>query len=158
MTRNGEVSPVIGDGMEPNYRVEAEITRSVFDHGPDAIIVVDVRGTILAANEQAALLTGVQRSSLVGQVLETLVPSDLREVHQQHRQGFLRSPYRRAMGPGLELSIMQRTDAGDVAIPVDVNLSPSVISIGTIVVATIRLRNESSDTPAIGENQQGTDT
>lgn len=127
--------------MQPDYKVEAEITRAVFDRGPDAIVVVDVRGTILAANEQAELLTGVPRSMLVGQAIEMLVPSTLRDRHHEHRQQYLRGPYRRAMGPGLELSILQKTDSGDVEVPVDVNLSPSVISIGTIVVATIRLRS-----------------
>jgi len=133
--------------MQPDYRVEAEITRAVFDNGPDAIIVTDLRGTILAANEQAAMLTGIQRVSLVGQPVDMLVPPEVRERHRDHRQGYLRSSYRRAMGPGLELSMMQRTDTGDVAIPVEVNLSPSVISIGKIVVATIRMHGGSGGAP-----------
>lgn len=138
--------------MQPDYKVEAEITRAVFDRGPDAIIVVDVRGTILAANEQAELLAGVPRSQLVGQAIEVLVPSALRDKHLGHRQAYLRGPYRRAMGPGLELSILQRTDSGDVEVPVDVNLSPSVISIGTIVVATIRHRSGwGGSSPSAGE-------
>lgn len=126
--------------MVPDYKVEAEITRAVFDRGPDAVVVVDVRGTILAANEQAELMSGQPKASLLGQSVDVLVPPDKREMHSLHRNSFTRAPYRRAMGPGLELSMVQRTETGDVEIPVSVNLSPSVISIGTIFVATIRLR------------------
>lgn len=122
------------------YLIQSEITRVAFESGPDAIIVVDTAGLILAVNQQAELLTGRPRGDLLGKPIELLIPEELRERHRGHRSGYLRTPYRRLMGPNLSLSIMQHTDDTDLAIPVDVNLAPSVISIGTVVVATIRTR------------------
>jgi PAS domain S-box-containing protein len=123
-----------------SYLVQAEITRVAFDSGPDAIIVVDTSGVIVAVNTQAELLTNQTRAELIGAQVETLVPEGVRETHREHRDAYLHMPYRRLMGAGRDLSIVQRTDHGEVALPVEVNLAPSVISIGTIVVATIRIR------------------
>lgn len=120
------------------YLVQSEITRSAFESGPDAIIVVNDGGLIVAVNAQAELLTGKPRAALIGEPVETLVPNKLRDRHLDHRAGYLRKPHRRLMGPNLDLSIIQHSVNGDQEIPVEVNLAPSVISTGTIVVATIR--------------------
>lgn len=134
------------------YLVQSEITRAAFESSPDAIIVVDREGIMLSANQQAEFLTGRPRAQLVGQPIETLVPEDLRQRHQQHRTDYTRMPRRRLMGHGLDLAIMQRTDDGDVPVPVDVNLAPAVLTTGamsgTIVIATIRTRGGWSGTSA----------
>lgn len=123
------------------YMIQSEITRAAFDSGPDAIVVVDKGGKILAVNQQAELLSGRPRTELVGQKIEVLVPADLRERHLEHRAQYLRMPYRRLMGPSLVTSIVQVDEEGkESTVPVDINLAPSSISIGTVVVATVRLR------------------
>lgn len=122
------------------YLLQSEITRAAFDNSPDAIVVVDGSGIILAVNTQAVHLTGRARADLISQPVEILVPEQLRDNHRDHRSTYLRMPYRRLMGTNLEITINQRTDSGDTPIPVDVNLAPSEISAGTVVVATIRTR------------------
>lgn len=130
---------------ELDYIVQAELTRAAFEKGPDAVVIVDASGTILLVNEQAELLTGQPRKDLLGQKAEVLVPADLRERHRGHRIEYMRNPYRRLMGPDLELSIMQRGDDEERSVPVEINLAPVPISIGTVVVLTIRQRGAQWD-------------
>jgi diguanylate cyclase (GGDEF)-like protein/PAS domain S-box-containing protein len=58
---------------------------------PEAMLIIDVDGTIWLANQRAAVLTGYGREELVGDRLELLVAVDhedaLREVLQQVREG-----------------------------------------------------------------------
>lgn len=128
--------------VQDDYLVQAELTRAAFEHSPDAVIVADVAGAIRLVNIQAELLTGRPRAELHGALIESLIPEDLRELHREHRQGFARNPRKRLMGPALDLSILQRTAGGDVPVPVEVNLSPAMTSVGLVVVATIRVRGD----------------
>jgi PAS domain S-box-containing protein len=125
-----------------SYRTQAELTTAAFEEGPDAILVVDSAGVIRMVNRQAEMLTGRHRDSLVGQPVESLIPADLRDAHVGHRTEFVRSPRRRLMGPGLDLAILQRAGDVEVPVPVDVNLAPTMTSIGLVVVATVRLRGD----------------
>jgi PAS domain S-box-containing protein len=130
---------------EVDYIVQAELTRAAFEKGPDAVVIVDSAGTILMVNEQAELLTGLPRKDLLGQKAEVLVPADLREGHKDHRASYMRNPYRRLMGPDLDLTIVQRGEDGELAVPVEINLAPVPISMGTAVVLTIRQRGAQWD-------------
>jgi PAS domain S-box-containing protein len=123
--------------------VQAELTRAGFDYSPDAILVVDSGGVIRAANEQARMLTGRTQADLIDQPVETLVPAGLRDRHATHRSDYLLNPRRRLMGSNLELAILQRVGAAERPVAVDVNLAPASISIGVVVVATIRQRGAS---------------
>jgi PAS domain S-box-containing protein len=125
---------------ELDYIVQAELTRAAFEKGPDAVVIVDSDGTILLVNEQAELLAGVSRKDLLGQKAEVLVPENLHEVHRQHRAAYMRNPYRRLMGPDLELTVVQRAGNSVTNVPVEINLAPVPISIGVAVVLTIRQR------------------
>ena len=124
-----------------DYAVQAELHRAAFEQGPDAIIVVSTSGSILAANVQAELLTGRSRKDLIGRKVEDLIPADLRERHVAHRTAYARNPYRRLMGPDLDLSILQHSEDGDTPVRVDINLAPAPVSIGVVVVLTIRQRD-----------------
>jgi protein-histidine pros-kinase len=124
------------------YQIQAELTTAAFEEGPDAVIVVDGSGIIRMVNRQAEMLTGRHRGVLVGQPVESVIPDALREAHVGHRTEFVRSPRRRLMGPTLELAILQRAGDVEVPVPVDVNLAPTVTSIGLVVVATVRLRGD----------------
>lgn len=125
---------------QADYLVQAELTRAAFEEGPDAVVIVDNTGTIVMMNKQAELLTGMPRKDVLGQKAELLVPADVREIHKEHRFAYMRNPYRRLMGPGMELAIVQRSEEGDSSVPVEINLAPVLISTGTAVVLTIRQR------------------
>lgn len=82
---------ILAPGADEHYK-------SLIEHAPDAMILVAADGTILSGNEAAHDLFGYEPGRLEGQQLTELIPHELREVHQIHRQEYLRDPKRRAMG------------------------------------------------------------
>ncbi len=105
------------------------------DAVPDAMVVVNQVGQIIAANTLAEKLFGYSREQLVGKPVEWLIPSTGRERHLHDREGYFRDPRMRPMGAGLNLLALH---SDGTEIPVDINLSPLTTESGTFVVAAIR--------------------
>src|SRR5271169_756249 len=103
--------------------------RAVLEAAPDAMLVVNRAGEIVAANLQAEKLHGYSREHLIGSVVESLIPARLRDRHRQHREDFFANPQLQAM-QGLEIFAL-RSDASEI--PLDVNLR--LLTIGTEIVA-----------------------
>lgn len=125
---------------QTDYIVQAELSSAAFDHGPDAVIITDDSGNMLMVNTQAELLTGQPRRGLVGKKVEELIPPERREAHRAHRAKYMSNPSRRLMEPEVVLVILQTSGDETREIPVEINLAPVVISIGTVVILTIRQR------------------
>ncbi|HUO48962.1 MAG TPA: PAS domain S-box protein, partial [Acidimicrobiales bacterium] len=102
---------------------------------PDAAIVVDADGRIVAANEQALAMFGYGADDLLGRPIEALVPERFRHGHRQHRGAYSESPQARPMGAGLDLC-GRRHDGTEF--PVDISLAPLSTASGGRVVAAIR--------------------
>lgn len=102
---------------------------------PDAAVVVDESGEIVAANRWAEQLFEYEEGSLCGLKVETLMPERSRARHRGHREGFVKEPEARTMGKGLALSGRKRS--GD-EFPVDISLAPVAGAGATLVVAAIR--------------------
>lgn len=102
---------------------------------PDAAVVVDAGGTVVAANRQAGSLFGYDLSDLVGQSIEVLVPEPQRARHRAHRTGYMQAPVARSMGTSLHLS-GRRADGSEL--PLDVSLAPIGGSSPGLVVAAVR--------------------
>jgi PAS domain S-box-containing protein len=100
---------------------------------PDGVLVVDSTGIISFVNRQIERLFGYTRDELVGQSIDTLVPSVLREAHETHRLGFMAKPEARAIGDRFLSG--QRRDGSQF--PVEVALSPVQTDGGTFVLATV---------------------
>lgn len=95
--------------------------RAVFEAAPDGFVVVDETGTILAVNPKVEQMFGWTASDLEGEHVELLIPEHMRGAHEDHREDFVRQPYDRPMGVGLDLRARRR-DGGEF--PVEVSLSP----------------------------------
>lgn len=108
---------------------------SLFEHAPDAVIVVDNRGTIRKSNEQAERLFGYRRDEMIGNLIEMLIPEQYHDIHRHHREGYFADPRLRQMGAGLELYGRHQHGA---EIPVDIMLSPIATEEGTWALAVIR--------------------
>jgi PAS domain S-box-containing protein len=102
---------------------------------PDGLVIVRADGTIVLVNRQLETLFGYERSGLLGQPIEMLLPAAVRVVHRNHREEYARAPKVRSMGSGLELSGMHH-DGHEF--PVEISLSPLRSSDEGLVVATIR--------------------
>lgn len=112
------------------------VFRGLLDAAPDAIVVVDEGGRIVLVNEHAEQVFGYPRGELLGTPVEHLVPSARRAGHASQREEYQRSPHRRPMGIGMELS-GRRKDGSEF--PVEISLSPVEIEEGsTLITAAVR--------------------
>jgi len=111
------------------------VYRSLFAAYPDALLLVDDRGTIVLANPAAAELLGYTTGELAGLAVDALVPDAVRARHAQYRAGYARSPRARPMGTQMEL-VARRRDGSQVM--VEIALSPLADTGTPLVVAAIR--------------------
>jgi PAS domain S-box-containing protein len=61
--------------------------RGILESAPDAMVISDLRGSILLVNAETERLFGYTREELVGQNVEALVPERLRGKHPGHCHG-----------------------------------------------------------------------
>jgi PAS domain S-box-containing protein len=80
-------------------------------------------------------LFGYDRSELVGQRIEILVPERLRGGHEGHRAGYVAAPKTRAMGSNLDL-FARHKDGHEF--PVEISLGPLTTDGGVLVSSSIR--------------------
>jgi PAS domain S-box-containing protein len=102
---------------------------------PDGVIVADEGGVIVYANSTVERLFGYEEGTLAGNVVEALIPEQLRSQHVANRQGYVASPGARPMGAGLEL-VGRRADGSEF--PVDVSLSPTTLRGSMFITAFVR--------------------
>ncbi|MEY2400347.1 MAG: hypothetical protein QOJ08_458 [Ilumatobacteraceae bacterium] len=112
-----------------------ELFHALLDAAPDAIIAVDRGGRIVLVNAQAEVLFGYDRSDLVGELLEMLVPDSVRDLHPQRRKSYFQRPVSRPMGAGIELA-GRRRDGSEF--PAEISLSSIETDDGLLVSAAIR--------------------
>ncbi len=120
---------------EESLRVSENRFRSLFEFSPDAIIVTDETGRIAEVNGQVSQFFGYERSELMGQPVEILIPERFRKTHPAHRAHYSDEPHTRPMGAGLEL-YGRRKDGTEF--PADVMLSPVDTGSGKVVLAVVR--------------------
>src|SRR5579875_771912 len=101
---------------------------------PDAVIVVDSEGRIVAANELAEQMFAYPQAELLGLYVEALIPEAFRERHVDHRKAYVENPHARPMG-AMELQA-QRKDG--TLFPVEISLSPLDTPDGLLVISAIR--------------------
>jgi PAS domain S-box-containing protein len=115
---------------------ESEVRmRGLLEAAPDAMVVVDERGTIVEISAQVGKLFGYSRQEILGRPVERLVPDTFRARHESHRGVYSHDPRIRSMGEGLELYALRRDNT---QFPVEISLSPVATDQGLLVMAAIR--------------------
>jgi len=109
--------------------------KKLFEFSPDAIVVADHNGKIREVNAQVEKFFGYQRTELLGQPVEILIPERFCKTHPGYRTDYAAHPRVRNMGAGLDL-YGRRKDASEF--PVDIMLGPIEGAEGSVVLAVIR--------------------
>jgi PAS domain S-box-containing protein len=106
-----------------------------FKAASEALVIADRAGRILEVNPKAEELFGYTQKELAGETVEILLPEQLREIHEKHRENYLTAPRNRSMGAGLNLS-GRRKDGSDFPIEVSLTYAPQTER-GDLIVAAI---------------------
>jgi PAS domain S-box-containing protein len=112
-----------------------ELARALLEALPDALVVVDTDGLIVAVNAHGLELLGYTEAELLGQPVELLVPERLRAAHRLARGAFDQNPSRRPMAQGRELKARKR-DGSELSVQIALNRVHT--SSGARVLAVMR--------------------
>jgi two-component system, LuxR family, sensor kinase FixL len=88
---------------------ESALLRSILDTVPDAMIVIDERGTIQFFSSAAERLFGYTAAEVRGQNVRMLMPPPYREQHDSYLERYRRTGERRIIGIG-RIVVVQRKD------------------------------------------------
>lgn len=127
--------------------------KQIFQSSVEAIIMVDKEGIILLANPVSERMFGYKKDSLIGVVVEALLPAHVRTRHIGYRKSFSAHPEPRPMGMGRDL-VASREDGSEF--PVAVSLSHTNIDGELLVMAFISdvsERNKSEEALRRSEEQ-----
>jgi len=129
-------------------RETEQFFRSVLELAPDGLMVVDAKGVIQLVNARCEKLFGYTREELVGQLVEKLVPADVRPRHAGLREGFHRAPAAREMGVSRELRGVRKDGS---LFPVEIGLSPLPARQGEGAQVAVSIRDITERKMAEGE-------
>ena len=87
---------------------EVQKFEALFNYASIGIILVNKEGAIVMINPFANKQFGYENGALIGQKIETLIPSRFRTSHVEHRKNFDKKPEGRSMGIGLELFALRK--------------------------------------------------
>ena len=114
-------------------RLEARF-RQVVESAPNAMVMINRRGEIEMVNAQTEGLFGYERTELLGQPIEMLVPERFRKAHPALRGSFFSGPVSRPMGAGRDLFGLKRDGS---EFPIEIGLNPIETDAGSMVLSAI---------------------
>jgi PAS domain S-box-containing protein len=108
--------------------------RQVVESAPNAMVMIGAQGRIEMVNAQTEKVFGYERSEMLGQPIEMLVPERYRRGHPGLRTGFFTDPHSRPMGAGRDLYGLKKDGS---EFPVEIGLNPIETDEGKMVLSSI---------------------
>jgi PAS domain S-box-containing protein len=112
-----------------------QLAVAVLDASPDAVVLVDLSGSIRYVNQRACELFKFDRHELIDRPVEVLLPDGARSAHVRLRERYVERPVLRPMGTGLDLH-GQRKDGS--RFPAEISIGPIDVDDRTWIVCTVR--------------------
>ncbi|MEX2450147.1 MAG: PAS domain S-box protein [Rhodospirillales bacterium] len=107
----------------------------ILDTLPDAVVIADGKGTIVAVNERFVAIFGYDKKELVGRKIEILIPEAIRDTHAHLRKTADLKEGDAVMAPGR--GVIGLTKAGQ-EIQIEISLSPMMTKQGIMVAGAVR--------------------
>ncbi len=101
------------------YQFDAR-SEAIFENAAIGILVVNKSRVIEMANAYAHSMFQYTPGTLIGQLLDVLIPDHLRQKHQSLQENYMHMPSNREMGTGL--SLLAKRQSGEL-FPVEISLS-----------------------------------
>jgi len=121
-----------GPGPAP---LNETVLRQLIDALADGIVLAGEDGRMVLANRRAAAMFGYRPAELAGQLVESLMPTGLRDAHRLDRASYALKPVARPMADRARLVGLRKNGS---TIPVTVTLSPVPTASGHFVLAVVR--------------------
>src|SRR5579863_123390 len=118
----------------PTEAAVDDMFRLAVEACPAAMLMVSEGGKIELVNAECELMFGYARGELIGQSIELLTPSHMKDTHKALRSGFAKNPSKRLMGVGRDLRAV-RKDGSEF--PVEIGLTPIGTARGLSVLAFV---------------------
>ncbi|MGH7413996.1 MAG: PAS domain S-box protein [Candidatus Rokuibacteriota bacterium] len=131
---------IVGRDVSAQKQVEEALRRSeatsraLLESASESIVATDAAGRIVLVNAKTEAMFGHARAELIGQPVELLIPTRVREAHGRHRAGYMAAPRVRSMGRGLDLAGLKKDGT---EFPVEVSLSYVQSEEGLLVIAFV---------------------
>ncbi len=107
---------------------------SLFENATEGILVTNSKGNLMLVNPAACKMFDYDEEALIGQPVETLIPTKYRTGHVKLRDNFYQSPQNRVMGHGRDLNGQKKSGE---TFPVEVSLSTYTQQNNRYVIAFI---------------------
>ncbi len=119
--------------MEQSRNLQG-LSKLALDAAPNAMLMVDEKGSILLSNQAAVKLFGYSREELSANTVDLLVPKHIKASHPNMLSSFFRAPESRAMGSGRVLYGQHKNNS---MIPLEIGLNPITNQEQKLVIASI---------------------
>jgi len=123
----------VAQDITARKRSEARFHLAI-EAAPSAMVMIDDEGRIVLVNAQAERFFGYDRTELLGQSIELLVPERFRSKHANFRQAYMQAAIARAMGAGRDLYGLRKDG---MEFPVEIGLTPVTSGDGPFVLSAI---------------------
>jgi PAS domain S-box-containing protein len=155
-TENSDLISKIDEHSQTEQMLQAslDLFKGLIETAPDAILIINSKGEVELANEQADTMFGYGPHELLGLKVEDLIPERYREAHLENRAEYTEHPQRRKMGEHIA-TIAKRKDGTEF--PVAAALNATQTPKGMLVTCIVRDMSEGREMVTAGAWKKASD-